>query len=389
MKNTFGSIKSILNVNSFFLFLFFVLMQLTTWIPLRYWHIWGGGNFIDSQQILQWSKCYEIKGKLVFSNEGECSGYIYGSTLLKILSFLKVDANLTQIFGYFLMLILATSISLSVGRLKLNRSNPIIFLVIFSPPVLLLAERGNFDIVMFALIGLAGFLFSKNAQIWALMPLALATLLKFYSLPVFLLFYLLGENRKQKLTTCLVGIVVSIQVAYDLQIIKTSFPSGFSWKFGASIWTRYFTQLGVSDPGEVVNNISGLAILLLVVLVTSLLLKNRKMFATSFDNGHRTKRLLFYVFLITHISCFMLGMSFDYRLIFLAIASIIYLDSFCTRGDTNTNLIFVLTLISMWLTYPSTGLEPVGDLATEILTVILGIRALQLIRTDLKSINAK
>ncbi len=259
------------------------------------------------------------------------------------------------------MLILATSISLSVGRLKLNRSNPIIFLVIFSPPVLLLAERGNFDIVMFALIGLAGFLFSKNAQIWALMPLALATLLKFYSLPVFLLFYLLGENRKQKLTTCLVGIVVSIQVAYDLQIIKTSFPSGFSWKFGASIWTRYFTQLGVSDPGEVVNNISGLAILLLVVLVTSLLLKNRKMFATSFDNGHRTKRLLFYVFLITHISCFMLGMSFDYRLIFLAIASIIYLDSFCTRGDTNTNLIFVLTLISMWLTYPSTGLEPVGD----------------------------
>lgn len=389
MKNSIGSIKSILNLSFLGLFIFFVFMQLTTWIPLRYWHIWGGGNFIDSQQILQWSKCYEMQGNLVFSNEGECSGYIYGSTLLKILSFIKSDVNVTQIVGYFLMLILAISISLSVGHFKVNRPNPAIFLVIISPPVLLLAERGNFDIVMFALIGLAGFLFSKNAQIWALMPLALATLLKFYSLPVFLLFYLLGENRKQKLTTCLVGIAVSIQVAYDLQIIKTSFPSGFSWKFGASIWTRYFTQLGISDPGEAVNNISGLAIFLLVVLVTSLFLKNRKMFDSSHDDGHRTKRLLFYVFLLTHISCFMLGMSFDYRLIFLAIASVIYLDSFCTRGDTNTNLIFVLTLISMWLTYPSTGLEPVGDLATEILTVILGIRALQLIRTDLKSINAK
>ena len=82
-------------------------------------------------------------------------------------------------------------------------------------------------------------------------------------------------------------------------------------------------------------------------------------------------------------------MSFDYRMIFLAVASVIYLNLLSTRKDTNFNLILVLTLISMWLTYPSTGLEPVGDLATEILTVILGTRALQLIWTDLMSQNAK
>jgi hypothetical protein len=389
MRNTIGSIKSILNLSSLGLFLFFVFMQLTTWIPLRYWHIWGGGNFIDSQQILQWSKCYELQGNLVFSNEGECSGYIYGSTLLKILSFLNADVNVTQIFGYLLMLILAITISLSLGPFKVNRANPVIFLIIISPPVLLLAERGNFDILMFALIGLAGFLFSRNFQIWALIPLAVATLLKFYSLPLFLLFFLLGENKKQRLVTCAVGIAVSIQVVFDLQLIKTSFPNGFSWKFGASIWTRYLTQLGVLDPAETINHLSGLAILLVITFATLVLLKNKKILTPPINTGHRTKKLLYYVFLLTHISCFILGMSFDYRLIFLAIASVIYLNSFCIGSDTNTNLILVLTLISLWLTYPSTGLEPVGDFATEILTVILGIRALQLIWIDLKSKNAK
>jgi hypothetical protein len=389
MKNTIGSIKSILSLSSLGLFVFFVFMQLTTWIPLRYWHIWGGGNFIDSQQILQWSECYEKQGNLVFSKEGECSGYIYGSALLKVLSFFKADTSITQIFGYLLMLVLAITISLSVRTFEKCRQNPVIFLVIISPPILLLAERGNFDTLMFALIGLAGFLFGRNLQMWALIPLAVATLIKFYSLPLFLLFFLLSENRKQKLTTCAVGIAVSIQVVFDLQLIKTSFPSGFSWKFGASIWTRYLTQLGVLDPGETVNNLSGLAILLFIIAGTLLFLKNRKILTAPIYTGHQTEKLLFYVFLFTHIACFLLGMSFDYRMIFLAVASVIYLNLVRTHKDTNFNLILVLTLISMWLTYPSTGLEPVGDLATEILTVILGTRALQLIWNDLMSQNAK
>ena len=70
-------------------------------------------------------------------------------------------------------------------------------------------------------------------------------------------------------------------------------------------------------------------------------------------------------------------------------ASIIYLDSFRMANDSNSILILVLTLISVWLTYPSTGLEPLGDLTTEVLTVILGIRFLQLLKTDLGFQNAR
>jgi len=365
------------------LFSFFVIMQVTTWLPLRYWHIWGGGNFIDSQQILQWSECFEARGNLVFSSEGECSGYMYGSTLLKILSFLKVDPIGTQILGYIFMFVLAGTVALTIKPFTKFKENPFIILILLSPPVLLLAERGNFDIVMFALICSAGILFGRNHKILALIPLALATLLKFYSFPLFILFFLLSENKKTKMATLAIGVAVSVRMILDLHLIQTSFPSGYSWKFGASIWTRYLTQLDVPDRGEVFNNLTGLLILLITVLVILVVLKKRKLHIPPINSGNRVDRLLFYALLLTHFSCFVLGMNFDYRLIFLGIASAIYLNSFCIRNGTDSNFVLVLTITCLWLTYPSTGLEPIGDLAIEVLTVYLGIRALKLVRIDL------
>jgi hypothetical protein len=287
------------------------------------------------------------------------------------------------------MFVLAVTISFKVNTLAKYRENPFIILIVLSPPVLLLAERGNFDILMFALIGSAGLLFGRNLQIWALIPLALATLIKFYSLPLFLLFFLLNDNKKKKLTTFVLATSVSTRVFLDFELIQTTFPSGYSWKFGASIWARYLTQLNVHDLGELVNNLSGLVILSLVVGFTLFILKKWMRVNLPQDSGQQNKRILFYSFYATHLSCFMLGMNFDYRLIFLAMASMIYLDSFRKAKDTNSILILLLTLMSVWLTYPSTGLEPLGDLTTEVLTVVLGIRFLQLLKIDLGFHNAR
>jgi hypothetical protein len=389
MRGTLKKLKSSFNFTPLGLFLIFAIMQLTTWIPLRYWKIWGGGNFIDSQQILQWSKCYETQGDLVFINQGECSGYIYGSTLLRILSSFQVELAATQFFGYFFMFILAITMSYKTNMFTKYREAPFILLILLSPPVLLLAERGNFDVLMFALIGSAGFLFEKNHQIWALVPLAIATLFKFYSLPLFLLFFLLNHNRKQKIVTFAVAATVSIRVIFDLQLIQTSFPSGHSWKFGVSIWSRYLTQLESSGTSEMVHNLSGFTILFLVFGATYFFLKKGKILNLPQNSSQRSERILFYLFLLTHISCFILGMSFDYRLIFISTASVIYLKSLSPKNDLDSRLVLVLTLIAVWLTYPSSGLEPIGDLATEVLTVILGIRFLQLLKLDLGVGNAK
>ena len=389
MKDRLELFKS----NSFYtglvLFTFFVFMQLTTWIPLRLWNIWGGGNFIDSQQIIEWSNCYKIEGNAIFQSYGDCPGYIYGSTLVRILSLLNMTPSSAQIFGYVFMLLLALTVSYHAGGFEKYQENPFVLTIVLSPPILLLAERANFDILMLVLVALAVLLFNKNYHSWALLPLALATLVKFYTLPLFLVFFLLNDNYRRKTFTLIAGAMVSARVYLDLELMHGSFPSGAGAKFGVSIWTRYIDEATGSDLGEWYANLSGAVIFTIVCVITLIVFGRLHIAIITEAIGDKKRRMYFYIFFGTHISCYFLGMSYDYRLVFLAIASIIYLYSFVSKGGLLQKVVLVMTILSLWLTYPSSGLAPVGDLATEILTIILGIRCLQLLKLDLKMKNTR
>ena len=371
------------------LFTFFILMQLTTWLPLRFWKIWGSGNFIDSQLILHWSKCYKVQGNSIFQNYGECSGYIYGSALMQALSYLNITPSSTQLFGYTFMFLLAITMSYQTGNLEKLRTNPYVLTILISPPTLLLAERANFDILILVLVALSGLLFTKNYQSWALLPLAIATLLKFYTLPLFLLFFLLNDNNRRRLMTLIMGAVVALRVYLDLKLIQSSFPSGSGAKFGVSIWTRYIHAVTVSELGEVISNLSGVLIFIVIFALTSIVLKRMHISILSGSIGDDKKKVYFYLFFGTHLSCYFLGMNYDYRLVFFAMASTIYLYSFVSKREILHKVVLVMTILSLWLTYPSSGLEPIGDLATEIVTVILCIKLIQLLKYDFKMRSIK
>ncbi len=367
----------------------FVIMQLTTWIPLRYWRIWGGGNFIDSGQILQWADCYKNFGSTIFLSQGECSGYLYGSTLIRILNALNLGPGSTQLLGYMFMFCLASAIAYSAVCSRDRIGYPLLLAVLCSPPILLLAERGNFDIPMLLLVIFASILFSRNYQAWALVPLSLSVLLKFYTLPLFILYFVLNDTKRRKFFTLIVGAIVSARVALDLRLIQSTFPSGFSWKFGSSIWARYLSQLDAAAYGEVFAHLTGLAILLAFLLITTIAMNRFRVLQPSKICVEGKEKTLFYSLFGTHLSCFMLGVSFDYRLVFLLLASLVYLKLLYVRNDAHSFLIIGLAITSAWLTYPSSGLEPLGDLATEALTVILGINMVKLVKHDFKSRNAK
>jgi len=375
-------------INSFYtslgLFAFFVLMQLTTWLPLRFWGIWGGGNFIDSQQILQWSNCYKTQGNEIFQNYGDCPGYIYGSTLMRILSPLDFTSFSAQIFGYIFMFLLALTVSFQVGNFEMYYKNPYLLVIVLSPPILLLAERGNFDILMLVLVALAGLLLTKNYHSWALLPLALATLLKFYTLPLFALFFLVNNNNRRKLLTLVIGLTVSVRVFLDLQLIQASFPSGEWAKFGVSIWTRYLGVVNVSNHREAIANVSGALIFVFIFAVTMVALKRLGISTSSEANGDYKDRIYFYLFFGTHLSCYFVSMNYEYRLVFFVVASIIYLQSLVSQKDSLHRVVLVITILSVWLTYPSSGLTPIGDLAIEIATIIMGIRFIQLLKLDMR-----
>jgi len=370
------------------LFIFFIIMQLTYWLPLRFWGISGFGNFIDTQQVLRWSECYITKGDLIFQNHGECAGYIYGSTLIRILSFLDITQSSTLLFGYFFMLILAITISSQAGMIDKFRTNPYLLAIVLSPPVLLLAERANLDILILGLIALTGLLFIQGYHTWALFPLSLATLFKFYTLPIFAILFLFNDN-KRKIFTSTIGLMVSLRVFLDLQLIQSSFPGGAGAKFGVSIWAPKISEVFDSDLGKLLANLSGVIVLTLISVTTLIVLKKTGISISSQFVGNNPTRIYFYLFFGVHLSCYLSGASYDYRLIFLVIASIIYLDSLSSKSESLYNVVLVMTLLSLWLTYPSSGLAPIGDLTTGALTFILTIRLIQLIKLDLRVKFAK
>jgi len=308
---------------------------------------------------------------------------------MQALSYLNITPSSTQLFGYTFMFLLAMTMSYQTGNLEKLRTNPYVLIILISPPTLLLAERANFDILMLVLVALSGLLFTKNYQSWALLPLAIATLLKFYTLPLFLLFFLLNDNNRRRLMTLIMGVAVTLRVFLDLKLIQSSFPSGSGAKFGVSIWTRYIHAVTVSELGEVISNLSGVLIFVVIFALTIIVLKRLHISIFSGSVGDDKKKIYFYLFFGTHLSCYFLGMNYDYRLVFFAMASTIYLYSFVLKGELLHKVVLVMTILSLWLTYPSSGLEPIGDLATEIVTVILGIKLIQLLKYDFNTRNIK
>ena len=303
---------------------------------------------------------------------------------MRILSLLDFSSSSAQIFGYIFMFLLALTVSHQVGNLKTYRKNPYLLAIVLSPPILLLAERGNFDILMLVLVALSGLLLTKNYHAWALLPLTLATLLKFYTLPLFLLFFIINDSNRRKIITLIIGLMVSARVFLDLQLMQSSFPSGDWAKFGVSIWTRYLEVVNVSDHGEAIANISGAFIFVFIFAATITVLKRLHISISSEVVGDNKDRIYFYLFFGTHLVCYFLGMNYEYRLVFFVVASIIFLQSFVSTKDSLHKVVLIITVLSVWLTYPSSGLTPIGDLAIEIATIILGIRFVQLLKFDLK-----
>ena len=377
-----GNLKHLLNKTWFMTLLytsFFVSMQLTNWRPIKYWNLRGEGtNFIDTEQVLNWTKCYKNVGDQIFQAEGFCSGYIYGKIIPVLFTVIPSNDYLVSVVGYVFLLMIAivlgaTTASLSTMQMKLFST-----IVFISPPVLLLVERGNFDAVMVGLVSLAAIMLNQNRKFFSFAFISLASLIKFYTLPLLLIF--IFENSRKKINYIyLPGVfLVSFLVYEGIRNIKSSFPTDSTYKFGMSIWIRYLPAERIPFNVELLANLVGLIIFVLVAVVVSIAYKS-KIWSSSKIVVEEVKNNVdfFNLFFLCHAICFFSGMSYDYRLIFLAVSGIYFL-SLKTSSTGVDSLVKVLLVISMWLTYPSGGLQPIGDLAICIITFLLSIEFLKL-----------
>ena len=253
-----------------------------------------------------------------------CPGFNYGMTLIILLSIFPVafeyyiiaalTVGLLAVFvlGYFL----ASNYSMSFWQKVL------VSLAFFSPGTYLLFERGNLDIVIFLLIVMAAALLVRGSFLPSFFVLVLAALLKFYAFPLVVLVSLLSSNLRQRLVTTVFTLLTFTWILVDLgrgPILPVYGPV----QFGYPVLDHYFEWLGLSvrPIPSFIGFFAPLFVWALLILVERRAGKGSQAILRQSVTNLQSD----YAFLFTAIAfsaMFFVGLSFDYRLIFLAIAGI-------------------------------------------------------------------
>jgi len=229
----------------------------------------------------------------------------------------------------------------------------------FSPPVMLLLERGNYDFWIFFLVLLAGMYFSKFPKT-ALGFLGLAAVLKIFPIAGLLAF--LGR-KKIGWWVILVGagfVTYAFVIRGQLASVSANTPRP-GWAAFGSLVVPSFIDLYVSQSQilQIAANavIHAIGIFCGIWLLQALRGQAHEL-VLSIKSSPMSQGLLL-VGGSTSIFIYLIGNSFDYRLVFLLIP----LASLLVAGVTNelkTALISGTFFVFLW-SFPTNQISPLAD----------------------------
>jgi hypothetical protein len=365
--------------------LFYITLYLTDWWPLKITGIKGYENFIDLGFVLDMASCLNDPNQDVTKHfDGKaCSGYIYGSALLKTIKFFGI-ANLSQeLIGVLLGISLIGLLLFATYSSKLAIYAQL--LIVCSPGIWLLLERGNIDIVMVLLTALSVFSFSRNFFYLGLIVIIYATIIKFYTAPLFLLVLFFANSKLKKITLFLTFIPTLFFVYNEISKLG-NFPSTWYVSFGIQsigLWVQLAIQR-LMQPDFAMNTSILMGVGICFQAVVTLGVFRAKFFRSTIDriryinrsseNNLQVNAYKFY--LLIFVGCYFAGMNYDYRLIFLALGAMPILPELHGK---ERKLFLILTLLSLWFSCFFFGIkgiafvsiQAIGDIATSVLVAIL------------------
>lgn len=277
--------------------------------------------------------------------------YNYPRIWLTIFDFLDFDRRVTNPLGIALSFAFILAIS-SVFMIRRHGHSIFVLLLILSPPVLLLLERGNSDIIVFVLVVFAVFLARRIRGVGESAKLHLsyaaivfASILKIY--PVFLLLLILFEKaskRTRVIITTYSVIIIGGYFAYTLGDIlsinhNTPRPSGLA--YGKNVYLQtYFS-------GKTLFILTNSLMVIVAVVALRLCEKYQKKLVNMIPVSHAVNRhiTLFLAGALIYCGTFFIGNNWDYRLVFLLLCVPYLLDII----DTVRSMLMSVSLRGMLL----------------------------------------
>ena len=354
-------------------YIFYISQFLFDWPLLRQSRIRGIFNFEDFVTIFTSAACFREIGLQIYlpTTEGEFCFYPYGRAFIYFIDLFRIPA----VAAPALIILVALSI-LELLRRELKDVSKFqtiyILLSLLSPPVWLAIERGNADLMICLLVMFAALAMNYKRPGIALVIIFVATIVKFYTLPLLIILVVRQYNSKFRsmgILLCLASIVI---IYSDIKMQNLQQPGSFA--FGAPIVT-FMLNAVVSNldlPFEPISVRTGHILGILLIIFLSLLLKRFKFFLVESQASiNQNSSIFFFEFLsIVYISCFLLGMNYDYRLIFSVMSGIFFFLTF--KVDINAKIFAFFWLVSLWLSVYSFGLSPAMHLMIQWLGNIFG-----------------
>lgn len=307
----------------------FLFLNFFSWPNVNSWGL-RGSNFMDMDATLNFVECFKTYGMAIYGSVAveQCSHYVYGSLLIALLYLVSGASWLVNILGFVSMLLISGIVSHSVSYLKSSAVFKVILgtILVVSPPFSLLAERGNIDSVIFAVLLLSLTLcYSKPTHNVGYFLLALTCMTKFYTLPIFVLIFITQKRYSSRNQNILFIVTVFVTLFDFVRVESLPTKSPYA-SFGNTLFGDYLTQVfGDSSDLMALSILLGLAA---YVVGTALFFFLFKKFS-DWQRGY-SRTLGFFIaicFFLVFICCYFAGRNYDYRLVLLVVSVLFLIPS--------------------------------------------------------------
>ena len=372
------------------IFLFTLVQDVLSWPILQFARVVSPIKNRDTSWVLVDAECYQILGSGIYGLQSEtgCPGYIYGSPLLRTLNFLHLGQQDTIFLAYTMRALFVISIALILNHLRIRLSAQflLVTLLLLSPGVQLMLYNSNFDLLIFAMVVFGYLAIVKEKITLGLILIFLSAIFKFYTIPLLLLFFILLPQVRYKVLSLLLFICAVFSATFDLRLMQERIPSGGYAQFGITIFAKYFEQIGI----YLSPNLSFLVSTLIFFIAITVVLFLCKMFKRSDKSGDVSCDRFYLVMATVFLSCFVTGLSYDPRLIYLTLAGFLVLRTMSSGlpRAVLTILLFIASYLSCGIElglipesqagfHPLRVVQLLNDVAIEILAAMFVIQMIQ------------
>lgn len=243
---------------------------------------------------------------------------------------LGINQDSTEIIGLSFIVIFALCVG-AIAAVALRDRPPMAIVILMtaavvSPPALLLLERGNVDVVIFLLLTASALLYLWRARLASGATIAIAALLKLY--PIGAAPMLLIDQPRRKLVLAAFAMLIAIDailLAPELAAIAATTPSSTGAAFGSAVLPNWLSpMMGFPRPDPALARGIGFSLFLLIFsIVAVIMLRTSWPVASSWSrlsgaiHADRTASVLVLLGGGTIVMAYLVGASWDYRLVFL------------------------------------------------------------------------